>query len=111
CATAQSGNLDREKWIEANLYEKQDAIDFISTAYNDFTPMISKKTTETGVYKRTVKLRGCEMVITTESRVQASSWRSDHEYEKDIVVIELDKVILSGNDIKPSSAENANGLF
>ena len=111
CATAQTETLTREQWIKANLYYKQDAIDFITTAYKDFTPLIPKNSLETGIYKRTVKLKGCELVIETESRMQESSWKSDHEFQKDIVVIELDKVMLDGDDIKPSSAENANGLF
>ncbi|MFI5196050.1 MAG: hypothetical protein ACHQD8_03085 [Chitinophagales bacterium] len=110
-ATAQTETLDKQKWIAANLYFKQDAVDFITTAYKDFTPLVTKRKTETGIYKRTVKLKGCELIIETESRVQESAWKADHEYEKNIVVIELDKVMLEGNDLKPSSATNANGLF
>ena len=111
CATAQTATLDKQKWIKANLYDKQDAIDFITTAYKDFTPLVTKRKTETGIYKRTVKLKGCELIIETESRTQESSWKADHEYDKNMVVIELDKVMLDGNDLKPSSEANANGLF
>lgn len=112
CAIAQGPGLDREHWVKANLYYKQDAIDFITTAYKDFTPVIGgKHTMETGIYRRSVKLKGCELVIETESRTQESYYKNDREFEKDIVVIELDKVMLDGDDIKPSSPENANGLF
>jgi len=111
CAVAQTETLNREKWIKANLYFKQDAIDFITTAYKEFTPVIAKDNLATGIYKRTVKLKDCELIITTYSRTQESSWKVDHEFERNIVVIELDKVVLDGGDIKPSSAENANGLF
>jgi hypothetical protein len=109
-AKAQTETLDRKKWIKANLYFKQDAVDFIATSYKDFTPVITKKSTETGIYKRTVKLRDCQLVIETESRVQESSYKVDHDYEKDLVIIDLDKVMLDGNELKPISDANADGL-
>ena len=105
-------DLERRRvWINANMFTKQDAIDFITLTYKDFTVFISKKETETGIFKREVKLKGCELIIETDSRTQESSWKSDHEYEKYLVVIELDKVKMDGFDVKPSSPENANGLF
>jgi len=106
-ATAQGDGLDREKWIKANFYYKQDAIDFITTAYKEFTPLIKKGQRESGIYKQTVKLTDCELIITTYTKVQESSWKGDHEYDKNVVIIELDKVMLDGNDIKPSTPENA----
>jgi len=110
-AKAQREGLDRQSWVKANLYSRQDAVDFINTSYKDFTPVITKHSHETGIYRRTVKLKGCELVIATESRDQKSSWKNDREFDKDIVVIELNKVSLSGNDLTPSSADNADGLF
>ena len=109
---AQSDNDEKRKaWVNMNLTSKQDAVDFIKTAYKDFTVFITKHSVESGIYKREVKYNDCELIIETEGRQQESSWRSDREFTKDIVVIDFDKVILDGNDIKPSSPENAKGLF
>jgi len=108
---AQEDRLDREKWIKTNFYYKQEAVDFIRTAYKEFTPLIKKGTSETGIYKQTVKLNDCELVIETERRVQESSFKVDHEFEKMVVIIELDKVKLEGNDIKPQTPENDGALF
>jgi len=110
-AQAQGPGLDKQAWIKANLYYKQDAIDFINTSYKQFTPIISKKSTESGIYKLTVKLKKCELVIETESRDQHSYYTKDRNFDKNIVVIELDKVNISGNNITPSAAENSDGLF
>ncbi len=109
--TYAQADSKKKAWIEANLTSKQDAVDFIKTAYKDFTVFITKHSMETGIYKREVKFNDCELVIETESRAQESSWKSDREFTKDIVYIDFDKVMLDGNDIKPSSPENAKGLF
>src|SRR5262249_14755088 len=84
-ASAQTEMQDRKQWLKANMYDAQDAVDFITTTYSLFTPLITRKNTETGIYKRIVKLKDCELVITTESRTQESSWKSDHEFEKNLV--------------------------
>ena len=101
----------RKMWVHANMNTKQDAVDFIKTAYKDFTVFIAKRSLETGIYKREVKFNDCELIIETEGREQESSWRSDRDFKKDIIVIDLDKVILDGNDIKQNGPENAKGLF
>jgi hypothetical protein len=101
----------RKIWVKANLATKEDAIDFIKTAYQDFTIIIPKKSVESGVYRRELKFSACELTIETDSRQQESAWKSDREFVKDIVVIDFDRVILEGNDIKPSSPENSKGLF
>ena len=98
-------------WVETNLETKQNAIDFIKTTYKDYTVFTTKREMETGIYKREIKFNDCELIIETESRAQESSWRSDRDFIKDIVVIDLDKVMLDGNDIKPNGPENAKGLF
>ena len=111
---AQGDKQDDERrkiWVKANLTTKQDAIDFITMTYKDFTILITKRSVESGVYKREIKYNDCELTIETDSREQESSWKSDKEFVKDIVVIDLDRVMLDGNDIKPSSPENAKGLF
>ena len=101
----------RLAWVNMNMTSKQAAVDFIRTAYKDFTVFIPKHSMESGIYKRDVKYNDCELTIETEGRQQESSWKSDREFTKDIVVIDLDRVMLEGNDIKPSSPENAKGLF
>src|ERR1700733_1182189 len=78
----------KKAWIDANLVTKQDAVDFIKTAYKDFTVFVTKHSMETGIYKREVKFNDCELVIETESRTQESSWKSDREFTKDIVYID-----------------------
>ena len=109
---AQSDFEEKRKlWVNANLTTKQDAVDFIKTTYKDFTVFITKRSIETGIYKRDVKYNDCELIIETEGREQESSWRSDRDFTKNIIVIDLDKVILDGDDIKPSAPENAKGLF
>src|SRR5271156_166183 len=76
------GNADEKQkmWVAANLSTKQDAIDFIKTAYKDFTFFIQKRSLETGIYKREVKFNDCELIIETEGRSQESSWRSDRDF-------------------------------
>ncbi len=101
----------RKVWVNANLYTAQDAIDFITTTYKDFTVLSSKRSVESGIFKRTIKYSDCELTIETESRQQESMWKSDHEFVKDIVVIDMDLVMLDGNDIKPKSTEKPKGLF
>ena len=101
----------RKMWVKANLATKEDAIDFIKTVYEDFTIIIPKKSAESGIYKRELKFADCELTIETDSRDQASSFRSDREFVKDIVVIDFDRVTLDGDNIKPSSPENSKGLF
>ena len=98
-------------WVEANLETKKDAIDFIRTTYKDYTVLIGKHALETGIYNREIKFNNCELIIETEGRELESSWRSVRDFTKDVVVIDLDKVILDGNDIKPNGPENAKGLF
>ncbi len=101
----------RKVWVKANLTTKEDAIDFIKTAYEDFTIIIPKKSVESGIYKRALKFIDCELTIETDSRQQESSFKSDREFVKDIVVIDFDRVTLDGDNIKPSTPENSNGLF
>ena len=105
------GDEKRKVWVKANLTTAQDAVDFITMAYKDFTITINKHSVESGIYKRTLKFTDCELTIETDSRQQESSWKADKEFVKDIVVIDFDRVILDGNDIKPSSPEDAKGLF
>ena len=107
----QDQDEKRKVWVKANLATKQDAVDFIAQAYKDFTVITPKRSVETGIYKREVKFNDCELTIETESRQQESMWKSDHEFIKDIVVIDLDRVVLDSSNIKPSSPENAKGLF
>jgi len=120
CFTANAQNDDwkkkdleekRKVWVNANLYTAQDAVDFITTTYKDFTVLLSKRAVESGIYKRNIKYNDCELIIETESRQQESMWKSDHEFVKDIIVIYMDMAVLDGNDIKPSSPENAKGLL
>ncbi len=101
----------RKIWVKANLTTKEDAIEFIKTAYTDFTIIIPKKSVESGIYKRDLKFNDCELTIETDSRQQESSYKSDKEFVKDIVVIDFDRVVLDGDNIKPSSPENSKGLF
>lgn len=101
----------RKVWVNANLYSAQDAVDFITATYKDFTVLSSKRDVESGIYKRTVKYNECELIIETESREQESMWKADHEFVKDIVVIYMDMVALDGNDLKPSKPENAKGML
>ena len=98
-------------WVKANLTTKSDAIDFIKMVYTDFTILIPKKSVESGIYKRELKFADCELTIETDSRDQESSFKSDREFVKDIVVIDFDRVVLDGDNIKPSSPENSKGLF
>ena len=120
CFCAQGQNMPekskeqeekRKAWIDANLYRKQDAVEFIKLTNQNFTYTISKHETESGVYKRDVKYMDCQLIIETEMRDQASSWKSDHSFEKNVIVIDLDKVVLEGNLIKPASDTKPTGLY
>ena len=101
----------RKVWVNANLFSAQDAIDFIKLVYKDFTVITPKRSVESGIYKRDLKYSDCELTIETELRQQESMWKSDHEFVKDIIVIDFDLVMLDGNDIKPKSAETGKGLY
>ena len=109
-AKSQDDNK-RKAWVNANMNSKQDAIDFIKTVYKDFTVLINKRSLDSGIYNREVKFNDCELIIETDIRRQESSWKSDSEFVKDIVIMELDKVILDGDDIKPNGPDNTKGLF
>lgn len=110
CAQGQDMTAKHKMWLEANMDTKQDAVDFITTTYKDYTALIGKHEMESGIYKREIKLKKHLLTIETESRDQGSSYKGDRDFIKNIVVIDLDKVVLDGDDLKPSSADNVSAL-
>lgn len=103
--------MQKKRWLDNNLYTKEDALDFIKLTYESFTSFIGKKATETGIYSREIKLKGCELRIETHTRLQESSYKGDRTFEKTILLIYLDQVVLEGNQLKSKDTADPHGLF
>ena len=104
-AQVDSTQIKREmahkRWVDNNMYEKNDAIAFIKLVSDMFTAQIKKHEEATGVYKRDIELNGCELTITTYSRIQESSFKNDRSFEQNVLVIDLHGVQIDGNEIRP----------